>query len=498
MAPVGAGCIRAAAQGRSTGARRAPLPPLAGTRGWPGPLLSRRGLGSASPARARHCFPPARPAASQAAPRPRCLRRAWHRRGLGEPSKQRERRPGPRPGKRAAGKWRTAPAQSTGSPCTAPALRARRWGQGGAGPRCAVAPGTLTQRRPRCPAPGAGLFPGTSAVRPGLRRLPGSAGSSLRGWRSGTHRGGGEGGAGSAVAFAGPGPASALAPSLAVPPPPCSWRRRRRFLRLLCPHPSVLGGAHWGDEPAMAAACRRHGYGCGCGARAQPGGGRRAAGIPAPSSARPAAPAARRTPPAPCGASAPQKPGPFPYSGPGTSPRARSRLAAEGNPRGAAGSRAGMEAVRRSGFVSPGPFLSPPRAPVCYRSAGRQELLNQVHRELPPLFLLAGAAPRWQRPASGVPQPPPLPRRPRALLARPACAGEGAGEGGRWFLLRFTFPHTSLGVKATRQNRHCFCVQLCFTDLLEKSDTKLQAYISCAAATSAKQTALIAYSLVSF
>lgn len=70
MAPVGAGCIEAAAQGNSTAARRAPLPRLAGVRGWPGPLLSQRGKGSASPARARHCFPPARLAGRAAAPVP--------------------------------------------------------------------------------------------------------------------------------------------------------------------------------------------------------------------------------------------------------------------------------------------------------------------------------------------------------------------------------------------------------------------------------------------
>lgn len=374
------------AQGSSPGARRAPLPRLAGARGWPGPPPVTAGAGQRLAGRARHCFPPARPPASQAAPRPRCLRRAWHRRGLGEPSKQRERRPGPRLGKRAAGKWHQPHPPAPPPPHQPPAASGEGRGEPGRG--APVAPRTLTQRRPRCPAPGAGLFPGTSAVRPGLRRHPGSAGSNLRGRRSCTHRGGGEGGAGSAVAFAGPGPASAPAPSLAVPPPPCSWRRRR-FLRLLCPHPSVLGGAHGGGEPAMAAACRRHGYGCG--ARVRPGGGRRAAGIPAPSSACSAAPAARRTPPALCGPSAPQKPGPFPYWGLGAWPRARSRLAAAGNPWGAAGSRAGMEAGRRSGFVSPGPF----RAPLCDRSAGLQELLSQVHWEPPPRSALAGAAPRW-------------------------------------------------------------------------------------------------------
>lgn len=70
MAPVGAGCIRAEAQGSCTGARRPPLPRLAGVRGWPGPLLSQRGKGSASPARARYCFPPARLAGRAAAPVP--------------------------------------------------------------------------------------------------------------------------------------------------------------------------------------------------------------------------------------------------------------------------------------------------------------------------------------------------------------------------------------------------------------------------------------------
>lgn len=264
-----------------------------------------------------------RPPASQAAPRPRCLRRAWHRRGLGEPSEQRERRPGPRLGRRAAGERRTAPAPSTGSPSTAPALGGQRGREGGPGRGAPVAPGTLTQRRPRCPAPGAGLFPGTSAARPGLRRLPDSAGSNLRGWRSDTHR---EGGAGSDVAFAGPGPASALAPSLAVPPPPCSWRRRRRFLRLLCPHPSVLGGAHGGGEPAMAAACGRHGYGCG--ARAQPGGGGRAAGIPAPSLRLPGRP--RR----PADSASPAEAGPLPLLGSGRLAPGSFPLGGRGKPAG--------------------------------------------------------------------------------------------------------------------------------------------------------------------
>lgn len=36
-----------------------------------------------------------------------------------------------------------------------------------------------------------------------------------------------------------------------------------------------------------------------------------------------------------------------------------------------------------------------------------------------------------------------------------------------------------LAWKATRQNRHYFCAQLCFTDLLDKNDTELQAYQLC-------------------
>lgn len=235
---------------------------------------------------------------------------------------------------------------------------------------------------------GSGLFPDTSAARPGLRRHPGSAGSYLGGWRSGTHRGGGEGGAGSAVAFAGPGPASALAPSLAVPPPPCSWRRRRRrFLRLLCPHPSVLGGAHGGGKPAMAAACCRHGYGCG--ARAQPGCGRRAAGIPAPASA---CPADSTSPPRPA---CPGEAGPLPFLGTGRLAPSSSPLGGRGKSAGGGREPAGMEAGRRSGFVSPGPFPTPPRTPVCGRSAGLQELINKVHRELLALLVVSGAAPRW-------------------------------------------------------------------------------------------------------
>lgn len=130
--------------------------------------------------------------------------------------------------------------------------------------------------------------------------------------------------------------------------------------------------------------------------------------------ASPLRPQPARPPPPPAGLhqpSAAQKPGPFPYSGLSVSPRARSPLTVAGNPRGAAGSRAGMEAGRRSGFVSPGPFLAPPRAPVCGRSAGLQELINQVHSELPPFLDLAGAAPRWQRPARG-------------SIRRPRCPAE--------------------------------------------------------------------------
>ncbi|XP_037982842.1 translation initiation factor IF-2-like [Motacilla alba alba] len=354
MTPVGAGYIRAAAQVRSTGARRAPLPRLAGTRGWPGrpPVTAGAGqrLAGLGPA-LLPSRPPGRLAGRAAAPvppqglAPPRARGARQTKGAEAGAAAREEGGGQEANRTGPIHW--LPLHRTSPP--RPAVRG-----GGAGRRCARCPGDA--------------HPAEAAV-----------------------------------------------------------SRSRRG-----PLPGHLSGAHGGGEPAMAAACRRHGYGCGCGARAQPGGGSRAAGIPAPSSACPAAPAARRTPPALCGPSAPQKPGPFPYSGLGASPRARSRLAAAGNPRGAAGSRAGREAGRRSGFVSPGPFLSPPRAPVCDRSAGLQELIHEVHRELPPLFLQGGSpslvAP-GQRSLSR-PRCPAARRRP-CPPPRPACAGEGMGEGGR-------------------------------------------------------------------
>lgn len=136
---------------------------------------ARQGLCSGPTARPG-CSPPA---TMQAAPQPRCLRRAWRRRELGAPRKQRERRP--RLGRRDAGKLRIAPSPS-------PALHRRPPGEGRrekSGGRAPVAPGTLTQWRPQCPAHGAGLSPGTSAARPGLSRHPGWAASSLSGRRSG-------------------------------------------------------------------------------------------------------------------------------------------------------------------------------------------------------------------------------------------------------------------------------------------------------------------------
>lgn len=153
-ARVGAACIWAADQKRKERGRRAPPPRLAGARGRPRspPVTAGAGqrLGGPGPT-----ILPASPPALQAAPGPRCLRRAWRRRRLGEPSKQRERRPGPRLGRRAPGTREPRRPHP-------PALPPRPPGKGirGDGPRRARCPGdahpaeAAVSRFQRGPLPG--------------------------------------------------------------------------------------------------------------------------------------------------------------------------------------------------------------------------------------------------------------------------------------------------------------------------------------------------------
>lgn len=126
---------------------------------------------------------PACPPSLQAAPRPRCLRRAWRRRRLGEPSKQRERRPGPRLGRGAAGKPRTAPSPSPSFP-SAPQPSAATAGRKGVdGPLRARCPGDAHPAEAAVSRSRRGPLPGHlgGAVRPepasglGGERPPGAA-----------------------------------------------------------------------------------------------------------------------------------------------------------------------------------------------------------------------------------------------------------------------------------------------------------------------------------
>lgn len=156
-----------------------------------------------------------------------------------------------------------------------------------------------------------------------------------------------------------------------------------------------------------------------------------AAGGPRASPLRP--PPARPTPPALRGPPAPEKPGPFPFSGLGASPPARPRLVAAGNPRGAAGSR--LEWRQGGGLALLAPALSSlphalqcVAAPLGYRSSSIKFTGSCFPSWLCRGQPLAGSA----RPEGPVrlPRCPAARRRPWRS-PRAACAGEGAGEGGR-------------------------------------------------------------------
>ncbi|XP_072780392.1 uncharacterized protein [Taeniopygia guttata] len=237
-----------------------------------------------------------------------------------------------------------------GSPSIAPALRAQRCGEGGAGPRSARCPGDAhpveaAVSRSRCgPLPGHLGGAARPAPAPGLggEQSPGVAerhsprGRRRRSWLCCCFRGARPGfGSGSlprraaASLFLAP-------PPLPPPPLPPPLRPRRGARGRRARDGRRLPQARLRLRRPRTARRRQEGRGHPRSVLRLPG--------------RPCRPADSTSPLRP-----------FPYLGLGASPRARSRLAAAGNPRGAAGSRAGMAAGRRSGFVSPGPFSSLPQ-----------------------------------------------------------------------------------------------------------------------------------------